>query len=70
MAFLRRCESHSIRVRAGRPDAPKHPRAHPFHLSSLYEILFRPENNRIAPLTNIAPPAAGKTGKPWLGTVA
>jgi hypothetical protein len=52
------------------PDAPKHPRARPIHLSSLYEILFRPENNRIAPLTNIAPPAAELTGEPRPGAAA
>jgi hypothetical protein len=42
-------------------DAPKQPAARPFffRISSLYETLFFPENNRIAPLTNIAPPAAG-----------
>jgi len=49
------------------PDAPKHLRARPIHLSSLYEILFRPESNRIAPLTNIAVPAAELTGKPRTG---
>jgi hypothetical protein len=52
---------------AGSPQASKAPAR--FHLSSLYEILFRPENNTIAPLTNIAPPAAEPTGNPWPGAL-
>jgi hypothetical protein len=40
------------------------------YLSSLYEIRFRPENIKIAPLTSIAPPAAGFTGNPRPGAGA
>jgi len=69
MAFLR-LRISCVRSSGRAPNAPKHPRARPIHLSSLYEILFRPENNTIAPLTNIAPPAAGITGKPRLGAAA
>ena len=43
MAFLR-LESLVIRRSGQAPDAPKHQRARPIHLSSLYEIRFRPEN--------------------------
>lgn len=60
MALINSVRSHGVCDSGQVADAPKQPAARPiFRISSLYETLFFPEKNRIAPLTNMAPPAAG-----------